>query len=233
MRFNHWRILIMTLAVAMVPAPSFAGSWLLGFSPADTLPSGAFSAIAGTGGQYTSTGSPRTSNFTPFLAHAGIRAGVADGWDIGYRLATLALPYSSVGPSLGSEIDVKHRLTAMSDPWQAALVVGVGYSYLDIQSNSRSAWSPGIDLIISHSMSSKYTVFTDLRYVYTLIPSASGGSGANNYQAYGPGIGVKINLTDTVSLTPEIGIFDFRGNLLGVQENGFAMQYGAVLGFRF
>jgi hypothetical protein len=232
-QLTTYSILGLTLAAILAPVPTLAGSWLLGFSPADTLPSGAFSAIAGTGGQITSVGNPRSTSFTPFLAHAGFRAGLADGWDIGYRLATIALPYSSVGPSLGSEIDVKRRLTAQDATWQTALVAGVGYAYLDLQDHSRQAWSPGVDLIISHAVTSLYNIFADLRYVYTSIPTASGGSSANNFQAFGPGIGVKIRLTDMVSLTPEVGMFDFQGKLAGMTENGFGAQYGIVLGFRF
>ncbi|MDE2355177.1 MAG: hypothetical protein KGL69_00335 [Alphaproteobacteria bacterium] len=213
--------------------PALAGSWLLGFSPADTLPPGAFSAISGTGGQVSSVGDPRTTSFTPFLAHAGIRVGLADGWDVGYRLATVALPFSTVGPSLGSEIDLKHRLTPKNSPWQVALVGGVGYAYLDIQNMSRSAWSPGADLIVSRQVTPKYTVFADLRYVYTFIESGQQAAGPNHFQAFGPGAGVKVVLTKRVSLTPEIGAFDFQGRLTGDKANGFGFQYGAVLGFRF
>lgn len=226
-------ILATALGAILAPAPALAGSWLLGFSPADTLPPGGFSAIAGTGGQISSVGDPKLTSFTPFLAHAGVRAGLADGWDIGYRLATVALPFSSVGPSLGSEIDIKHRLTPKDAPWQVAFVAGVGYAFLDMQNNSRSAWSPGADLIISHAITPGYTAFADLRYVYTFIPTASGGSASNHFEAFGPGIGVKIRLTDVVSLTPEVGAFDFQGKLVGEKANGFGAQYGAVLGFRF
>ncbi len=225
---------VFAMFAALAGAPSaWAGSWLLGFSPADTLPPGAFSAISGTGGQLSSVGDPRTTSFTPFLAHAGIRVGLADGWDIGYRLATVALPFTAVGPSLGSEIDVKHRLTPKTSPWQVALVGGVGYAYLDMQNRSRSAWSPGADLIISRQVAPKYTVFADLRYLYTFIESGQQTSGANHFQAFGPGLGVKVGLTKMVSLTPEVGVFDFQGRLTGDRADGLGVQYGAVLGFRF
>ncbi len=212
---------------------TYAGSWLLGFSPADTVQPGSYSVIAGTGGQWSSVGDPGRNSFTPFLAHAGIRTGLTDTWDVGYRLATVALPYSSVGPSLGAEIDVKHRLTDRRSPWQVAYVAGIGYAYLDIQGKSRSAWSPGVDIIISHPIAQRYTAFTDLRYVYTGIASANDGTNANHYQAFGPGAGVKINLKNHVSITPEIGIFSFKGTLAGQSANGVGIQYGAVLGFVF
>ena len=226
-------ILAIVLGAMQAPKEALAGSWLLGFSPADTLPPGGFSAIAGTGGQFSSVGDPNLTSFTPFLAHAGVRAGLADGWDVGYRLVTVALPFSSVGPTLGSEIDVKHRFTPKDAPWQVAFVAGLGYAYLDMQNQSRSAWSPGVDLVISHTMTPGYTAFADLRYVYTFIPTASGGSTSNYFQAFGPGIGVKVRVTDVVSLIPEVGAFDFQGKLAGQKADGIGIQYGAVLGFRF
>lgn len=226
-------ILAIMLTTTLLSSQAVAGSWLLGFSPAETLPAGAYSAIVGTGGQVSSVGDPHRTSFTPFLAHAGFRAGLADGWDIGYRLATIALPYSSVGPSLGAEIDVKHRLTSQDSPWQVAILGGIGYAYLDIQNQSRSAWSPGVDMIVSHQVAPRYIAFSDLRYVYTEISSANGGASANHFQAFGPGIGVKYKFTDAISLTPEIGVFNFQGKLLGQSANGIGVQYGAVLGFRF
>ncbi len=222
------------LVVAGSCSPTaFAGSWLLGFSPANTVAPGSYSAIAGTGGQWSSVGDPPRDNFTPFLAHAGIRTGLTDSWDIGYRLATIALPYSSVGPSLGAEIDVKHRLTDIGNPWQVAVLAGVGYAYLDIQDQSKNAWSPGVDMIISHQIASGYTTFADLRYVYTEIPSANGGANASHFQAFGPGVGIKINLKENISITPEIGVFNFNGSIANQTANGIGIQYGAVLGFVF
>lgn len=224
---------LLVVVAGSCSSTAFAGSWLLGFSPADTVAPGSYSAIAGTGGQWSSVGDPRRDSFTPFLAHAGIRTGLTDNWDIGYRLATVALPYSSVDPSLGAEIDVKHRLTDKGNSWQVAVVAGIGYAYLDIQGQSRNAWSPGVDMIVSHQFAAGYTAFADLRYVYTEIPSASGGASANHFQAFGPGMGMKIKLKENVSITPEIGVFNFNGNIADQKANGIGVQYGAVLGFAF
>ena len=224
---------ILLLAATSCSSAAFAGSWLLGFAPAETVAPGLYSAIAGTGGQWSSVGEPRHDSFTPFLAHAGVRTGLTDSWDVGYRLATVALPYSSVGPSLGAEIDLKHRLTDKGNPWQVAVLAGVGYAYLDIQGQSRNAWSPGVDMIVSHQVTPGYTAFADLRYVYTEIPSANGGASANHFQAYGPGAGVKIKLKENISITPEIGVFNFNGSIASQKANGIGIQYGAVLGFVF
>lgn len=225
-----WLAAMAPLLLAPRPAAAF---WLLGFAPADTLPEGRFAAIAGTGGQYSSVGSPQRNSFTPFLPHAGLRYGFADGWDVGYRLTQVALPYSGVGPSLGGEIDVKRRLTAPGSTWQAAIVLGAAYSYLDIAGASKSAYSPGIDLVVSRTLTPKATLISELRYVYTAIPSATGGAKGNYVHAAGVDLGARFSLTHTVSVTPEVGVFDFAGGLRGRTANGVAAQYGAVLGFGF
>ena len=232
MRASRLAALTLTAYGLIGPHPA-AAFWLLGFSTADTLPAGAFSAIAGTGGQYSSVGDPHQTSFTPFLPHAGLRVGIADGWDVGYRLTQVALPFSSVGPSLGGEIDLKHRLTAPDSPWQAAVVLGVAYSYLDISDQSRSAWSPGADLIVSRAITPRYAAISELRYVYTTIPTAAGGTNANYLNATGVDFGMRIALTSTVSVVPEVGLFDFAGHLESHGANGIAAQYGAVLAFRF
>ena len=232
MRVLRFLPLALVACLVLIPRPA-AAFWLLGFSTADTLPRGAFSAIAGTGGQYSSVGDPRRTSFTPFLPHAGLRVGLADGWDVGYRLTQVALPFSSVGPSLGGEIDLKHRLTPADNAWQAAVVVGAAYSYLDLSGQSKSAWSPGIDFIVSRAITPRFTAISELRYVYTAIPTASGGESANHLNATGVDVGLRIGLTDTVSIVPEVGLFDFAGRLTNRGANGFATQYGAVLAFRF
>ncbi len=217
----------------LLGANSAGAFWLLGFGTADTVPSGGFSAIAGTGGQYSSVGSPAQGSFTPFLAHAGLRVGFADGWDIGYRLTPIALPFSSAGPTLGGEIDVNHRFTSSESAWQMALVVGAGYAYLDMSNQSKAAWSPGVDLVLSRSFTPRYALISELRYVYTAVPTAGGGTAGNHVDAAGIDWGMRINLKGNLSIVPEVGLFNFDGRLADRSANGVAFQYGAVLAFRF
>jgi hypothetical protein len=224
-------VVLAVAALTLFPTPAGA-FWLLGFSTADTLPPGAVGAIAGTGGQYSRVGSPAASSFTPFLAHAGFRLGVTDGFDVGYRLVQVPLPFSSVGPSLGSEIDGRVRLTSPGAPWQVAAVAGVAYSYLELSGVSKNAWSPGADLMLSHAFSPRYTLISELRYVYTEITDAPGGAVGNHLHAAGGDVGARIMLTPSVSLIPEVGLFDFSGNLGGRTANGFGAQYGVVLSYR-
>lgn len=213
-------------------SPSASAFWLLGFSSADTLPPGALGVIAGTGAQLADVGKPSETSFTPFLPHAGLRYGVSDNMDVGYRLTQVALPYSSAGPSLGGEVDIKYQFAPGADGWRTALVGGMAYSYLDISGVSKSAWSPGVDWVMSRVLTPKYTLISELRYVYTAIPSATGGSASNFVNALGADLGTKIKLTQQVSLIPELGLFNLSGQLLGKNENGVGLQIGAVLAIR-
>ena len=202
---------------------------LLGFSTADTLPPGHVGFIAGTGGQFADVGNPKETSFTPFLAHAGIRLGLTDRIDVGYRLTQVAIPFSSVTSTLGGEVDVRYRLTAPNDTWQVAVVAGGAYGFVNLESQNREAWSPGVDLMASRKLNPKLWLITELRYVYTAIPTAPGGISANYLHAAGPDIGLKIGLTPQISLIPETGLFDFTGRLQGRDASGLGYQYGVVL----
>lgn len=206
--------------------------WLLNFQTASTLEPGSVGFIGGTGGQYTSVGSPASSSFTPFLAHAGIRFGISENLDVGYRLCTVPLPYSSAGPSLGSEVDFKYAFSSKTSSWQTSVVAGVGYSYLAISDQSKDAWSPGVDIILTHPLANKVDLNWNARYVYTAIPSATGGETDNHVQVIGGSMGARFPLTERVALLPELGFFDFVGGISGQSVNGWGFQYGAVLAAR-
>ena len=227
------KILSLLLLVSLGTISSTASAfWLLGFASADTLPPGALGVIAGTGAQLADAGKPSQTSFTPFLPHAGFRYGVSDNMDVGYRLTQVALPYSSAGPSLGGELDAKYQFAPSANGWRTALVGGMAYSYLDISGVSKSAWSPGVDWVMSRILTPKYTLISELRYVYTAIPSATGGSANNFVNALGADLGTKIKLTQQVSLIPEVGLFNLSGQLLGKNANGVGLQIGAVLAIR-
>ena len=166
--------------------PTANAFWLLNFQTAPTLAPGAIGFIGGTGGQFTSVGSPASNSFTPFLAHAGIRVGLADSLD-------------------------------------------VGYSYLLISGQTKDAWSPGTDFILTHPISKEVDLSWNGRYVYSAIPSATGGEGGNHVQAIGGSMSAKFALTSNVALLPEVGVFNFTGSLAGNAVNGWGFQYGAVL----
>ncbi len=215
------------LCVLLAPAPAQA-FWLLGFAPAQTISPGTLGFISGTGGQFSRVGDPAKSSFTPSLAHAGLRLGLTDRLDVGYRLCTVPLPFNSVGPSLGSEIDAKFRLTNPEDRWQTSFVLSGAYAYLAIAGQSKNAWSPGADVVLSREMNRRLNFFSELRYVYTAIPSAPQGANSNYVHAFGPAVGAKFSWTSEVAVVPEIGVFNFQGRLAGKAADGFAAQYGVV-----
>ncbi len=213
--------------IAAAPARAF---WLLGFSPAETLKPGDLGFISGTGGQLTSVGSPQKTSYTPSLPHAGIRLGLSDSLDAGYRLVQVALPFSASGPTLASEVDVKWRLTDTRSTWQAALVPSFAYGYVMLNGASKDAWSPGLGLILSRRIAWRDArVFTELRYVYSAVGSAPGGSAQTHLHAAGNDWGLKVPLTSQISLIPEAGLFDFMGRNLGARADGIGFQYGVVL----
>ena len=231
-RLATLRTLAMMLAAfaSLLLSPGAASAfWLLGFSTADTLPPGHVGFIAGTGGQFAYVGRPQKTSFTPFLAHAGIRLGLSRRIDVGYRLTQTAIPFSSAGTTLGGEADIRYRLTPAGEAWQAAILAGGAYGYLDLEGESHEAWSPGVDLMASRRLNSKYFLITELRYVYTAIPTAPGGISENYVHAVGPDIGLKIGLTPQISIVPETGLFDFTGRFKRKDASGLGYQYGVVL----
>ncbi|RTL48838.1 MAG: hypothetical protein EKK39_11890 [Sphingobacteriales bacterium] len=129
-------LLILILCCIVVEAHA---QWVLNFGTAATVQPKDFVFISGTGGQVTFIKNPATTNFTPFLAHAGLRLGISKNLDIGYRLCTVPLPWSTIGPTLSSAIDAKLRLTNATAPYQIAVIAGGGYAYLKILNNHKSA----------------------------------------------------------------------------------------------
>ena len=220
------------LAVTLAPASARA-FWLLNFQTAPPLAPGAVGFIGGTGGQLTLVGSPIATSYTPFLAHAGLRVGITSWLDAGYRLVTVPLPYSNGGgPGLGAQVDFKLRLTPARLSWQAAFIVDAAYAYLLNSDRSLQAWSPGADVVVSHPLARRYTLALNARYTFTQIPSAMGGSAHNYVHAFGPTVGLRIDVAPTVSLQPEIGAFRFMGEIAGAPADGWGIQYGLVLGAR-
>lgn len=218
-------------AAGLAPRPAEA-FWLLNFQTAPTLPAGGVGFIGGTGAQLTRVGEPGSTSFTPYLAHFGLRVGLADFLDVGYRLCTVPLPYSSAGPTLGAELDVKARLTPASWTWQAALVAGVGDAWLELGGASRSAWSPGVDLVVSRALGESVQLALNGRYVFTAIPTAAGGAEANDVTAAGGSAMLRFAVSPVVAVQVELGAFDFLGALGGKETNGWGLQAGVVFAAR-
>ncbi|GHU57815.1 hypothetical protein FACS189444_0510 [Spirochaetia bacterium] len=71
--------------------------WVLNFETATTAQPKDFVFISGTAGQVTFIKTPATTNYTPFLAHAGLSYGISKNLDIGCRLCTVPIPWLIVG----------------------------------------------------------------------------------------------------------------------------------------
>jgi hypothetical protein len=203
--------------------------WLLNFGTAATVASKDFAFISGTGGQVTFIKNPATNNFTPFLAHAGLRLGISRNVDIGYRLGTVTMPWSSVGPTLGSAFDAKIRLTPTTAPYQVAVIVGGGYAYLTILDNHKSAWSPGTAESVTRQLNVNSSITFNGRLLQTIIPTALGRKANNYVNIWGGSIGWAHNLNSVVGIIPELGIFDVIGQINHVANNGIGLQVGLAL----
>jgi hypothetical protein len=203
--------------------------WLLNFGTAATVASKDFAFISGTGGQVTFIKNPATNNFTPFLAHAGLRLGISRNVDIGYRLGTVTMPWSSVDPTLGSAFDAKIRLTPTTAPYQVAVIVGGGYAYLTILDNHKSAWSPGIAESVTRQLNVNSSITFNGRLLQTIIPTALGRKANNYVNIWGGSIGWAHNLNSVVGIIPELGIFDVIGQINHVANNGIGLQVGLAL----
>jgi hypothetical protein len=203
--------------------------WLLNFGTAATVASKDFAFISGTGGQVTFIKNPATNNFTPFLAHAGLRLGISRNVDIGYRLGTVTMPWSSVDPTLGSAFDAKIRLTPTTAPYQVAVIVGGGYAYLTILDNHKSAWSPGTAESVTRQLNVNSSITFNGRLLQTIIPTALGRKANNYVNIWGGSIGWAHNLNSVVGIIPELGIFDVIGQINHVANNGIGLQVGLAL----
>ncbi len=224
---HPWRRLAgaaLALGLALVPGQARA-FWLLGFSTAETQAPWTGGFIGGTGGQITWVGGKLS--FTPYLAHAGLRLGLTDWLDAGYRLCTVAMPYNEGGPTLGGQLDVKARWTPRA--WRVQSAVGATFAnaYLDLAGTSSLAYSPGAYAIVSRPFGQTVTGSLEARYAYTWLPGVE-----SELHAIGGSVGMAIALGRGVSVRPEIGAFDFIGRIHGASESGLGLQYGAVLAAR-
>ena len=230
---RKWLVLLAVVLCQAVPAGQAHAFWLLGFSTADTQAPGTAGFIGGTGGQLTfvNANGNSNSNYTPYLAHAGIRFGLWDGFDLGYRLCTVALPYNANGPSLGGELDVKWRLSGPQDPWRFAVGAGFANSFLDNMDSTATAWSPGAFFILTTALAPGTDISFESRYAYTWVDRFN-GFGNNSLNAFGESVGLKMDIKPGLSARPEVGLFRFLGDIGGQSNDGWGFQYGIVLAAR-
>ncbi|MBS1522659.1 MAG: hypothetical protein JST50_16795 [Bacteroidetes bacterium] len=223
------RKIILIMILVFFGSKAAMAQWLLNFGSASTLQPGKVAFISGTGAQLTFIQNPSSTNFTPFLAHAGIRVGLFQGVDIGYRLCTVPLPYSSAGPSLGAATDVKIRLTPVGSEFQFSMIAGGGLAYVTLSGKSKTAWSPGGAVVLSRNISATTSLTLNGRYTESYIVTAIGGGHMNYARSIGGSLGLTHDISQILAISPEIGLFDLQGKLANVPTNGLGVQIGTVL----
>jgi hypothetical protein len=220
--------LVVALGLLTLPTPAHA-FWVVNFGPAGTLAPGKVGFAAGMGGQVVLVGDPRERNAFFFIPHAGLRVGLAERVDIGWRLAPVPLPFASVGPGFGANVDVKVRLTSADATVQAALIAGIGLAHVLVRDDNRVAWSPNAAGLVTFRVRDDMLFTTMARYVYLATPTAQGGSTANHVHIAGPSFGLKIDAFEKVSILPEVGAYWYEGRISDVRMSGPGFQYGIML----
>jgi hypothetical protein len=207
--------------------------WVVNFGPAKTLPRGRVGFAAGMGGQAVFVGDPLQANAFFFIPHAGLRVGLAERVDIGWRLAPVPLPFATVGPGFGANIDTKVHVTPADSKVQLSLIGGIGLAHVLVLNEHRIAWSPNGAALVSFHLNDTITLTTMGRYVYLAIPTAPGGSASNFVHIAGPSLGLKIDVLPRVSVLPEIGGYWYEGRMNDVRTSGPGFQYGVMLATSF
>lgn len=224
--------LVISTLILFIPTNSF-GFWVVNFGTARTLPPHRIGFAAGMGGQMVFLGNPQKTSAFFTIPHAGIRLGLTKRLDVGLRLAPVPLPFSSVGPSFGVNLDAKICLTEPESKVQFALVLGAGGAHAIIKDDTRLAYSPNAAILTSFHLDEK-TDFTVMgRFVNLVIPTAPGGAEGNFVNITGTSFGLKRNITETISILPEVGAYWYEGQIAGIRTSGPGFQFGVMLATSF
>ncbi|MGM9510779.1 hypothetical protein ACS5NO_23800 [Larkinella sp. GY13] len=207
--------------------------WVVNFGTARTLPPKKIGFAAGMGGQVVFLGDPRKTSAFFTIPHAGFRLGLAKGLDAGLRLAPIPLPFASVGPGFGINLDAKYCFTPPTSKVDWGIVLGLGGAHVLIEDRNRLAYSPNVALLNSYHLGGT-TVLTIMgRYVHLGIPTATGGAKANFVNIAGVSLGLKKDIRPNIALLPEVGAYWYDGKILGVAKRGPGFQYGLMLATSF
>lgn len=231
-RLGKLATLVAFAAVCALPARADA-FWVVNFGSAGTLPPGRIGFAAGMGGQVVFVGDPKQSNAFFTIPHAGIRFGLHHRLDLGVRLAPVPLPFSTVGPGFGANVDAKLRLTARDAKVQVALITGTGFAHVLVLDKNRFAWSPNGAGLLTFQVREKAQLTFMGRYVYLGIPTATGGASENFVHIAGVSAGMKFDALPSVSILPEVGGYWYEGAIGGKRTAGPGFQYGLMLATSF
>jgi hypothetical protein len=213
-----------------VKGPNF---WVVNFGTARTLAHKKFGFAAGMGGQMVFLGDPQKTSGFFTIPHAGFRYGLGKKIDIGLRLAPIPLPFSTVGPGFGVNIDTKICVTKPESTVDFSVVLGLGGAHVLIEDNSRYAYSPNAALLNSYKLN-KTSVLTIMgRFVHLAITTAPQGAKANFVNISGISFGLRKNIRPNIAILPEIGTYWYQGKIINVSKNGLGLQYGVMIGTSF
>jgi hypothetical protein len=223
----------MSTACILATATDASAFWVVNFGTAGTLPPGKFGFAAGMGGQAVFVGDPTRSNAFFLIPHAGLRVGLFERLDAGWRLAPVPLPFSTAGPAFGANVDVKLRLTERDSDVGFSIVAGAGGAHVLVLDDHKLAWSPNGALLLSFRTSDKTHLTTMGRYVYLAVPTARGGGADNFVHIAGSSLGLKIDALPAVAVLPEVGAYWYEGRIGDVRVAGPGFQYGIMLATTF
>lgn len=230
---SHKKTLLAFVFLMLLLPESLFSFWVVNFGTARTLAPRRFGFAAGLGGQMVFLGNPqRTSGFFT-IPHAGFRYGLFQNMDAGFRLAPVPLPFSSVGPGFGVNLDVKYCFTKPEAKVHFALILGAGAAHVLLEEKTRYAYSPNAALLTTFKLNES-THFTVMgRYVNLPIPTAPGGEKANFVNIGGFSFGLKKDIHPNISIYPEVGAYWYDGQIGAVSKAGPGFQYGIMIATSF
>lgn len=222
-------VLFLVILLGVTVARDADAFWVVNFGPAPPLKPAKIAFAGGMGGQVVLVGDPMKTSAIFFIPHAGIRVGLSHYFDVGYRLAPMPLPFSSVGPGLGGNLDFKFRLSPADWKWQLAADVGFGIGHVLVNNDGKFAYSPNGALLVTQPLSERVHLTEMARYVFLAIPTAPGDASGNHVHIAGASAGLKIDVAQNVAVLPELGAYWYEGRIADVRTSGPAFQYGVVL----
>jgi hypothetical protein len=232
MTFKKSQILIAFILLTIIPTQTFP-FWVVNFGTARTLAPKRFGFAAGMGGQMVFLGQPKLTSGFFTIPHAGFRYGLGQRIDAGLRLAPIPLPFATVGPGFGVNLDVKYCFTKPETKFDFGIVLGLGGSHVLIEEKTRYAYSPNVALLGTYNINetTRFTVMA--RHVNLAIPTAPQGAGANYVNISGVSLGLKKDIRPNISILPEVGVYNYDGKIVGIEKSGPGFQYGLMIATSF
>ncbi len=182
------QLIITLLFLSLFPLNTFA-FWVVNFGTAKTLAPKKIGFAAGMGGQMVFLGNPKQTSAFFTIPHAGFRFGLLNNLDAGLRLAPIPLPFSTVGPGFGINLDLKYCFTKPESKFNFALVGGFGAAHVLIENKNRFAYSTNVAMLTTYNFNETTHLTVMARHVHLAIPSAPQGAKANFVNISGVSIG--------------------------------------------